>query len=55
MKELKKLRKDLPTNVTGIVKKKFEPDEGEFMYDYLYNIWVECLENERNDILLKLN
>ena len=47
-----KLRKDLPANVTGIVlKKKFEPDEGEFMCDYLYAIWVECLENETNDTI----
>ena len=45
-----KFRKSLPNNVTGIVlKKKFESDEGEFMCDYLYAVWVECLENERNN------
>ena len=40
-------RKKLPNNVTGIVlKKKFEPEGNETIYDYLYSVWVEALDNE---------
>ena len=40
-------RMKLPNNVTGIVlKKKFNAEGNEIIYDYLYSVWVEALENE---------
>ena len=46
-KKTEDFRMKLPKNVTGIVlKKKFNAEGNEIIYDYLYSVWVEALENE---------
>mgnify|MGYP002625096206 FL=1 len=45
--ETSKLRDNLPAGLTGIaLRRKFEKEEGEDYYGYMYSVWVYCEKEE---------